>query len=185
MTISYPYSLLPLGGLVQVTVVSSLTDPTIFWYVDGVFHSRTTSLTQVFSVESGEQVEVEAIDTTTPDSFDVEANAPTAYPARRTLWWTRPTDSDLALFRVKQQRASEGYSTVAEVPVSEAWDYRVLTPRLDDLTTYDWQVLPVDAAGNEGTALALGPEQIVRKPDGVNFSATYVPASGYVTITEV
>ena len=40
-----------------------------------------------------------------------------------------------------------------------------VTPRLEDLATYTWRVTPYDQAGNAGTALTIGPEKVVRRPD--------------------
>lgn len=177
------YAYLPIYPFVQVTATSDLSAPTFFWYRDGVYFDRTAGPSVMVHLEEGEAADVVAVDTETPDSFDVDANAPTAYPARRTLWWTRSPDSDVAFHRVKQQKASGGYSTVAEVPVGDSWDHVALTPRLDDLSAYDWQIIPVDEAGNEGTALALGPETIVRTPDSVSFDASFDAGTSRVTIS--
>lgn len=182
MTIT-SYSFTPFYPFTQVEVTSDLTDPTYFWYVDGVYFARTAVPWVMVHMPEDDQGEVIAIDTTSPDAFDVQANAPTAYPARRELWWTRSQDADVAFHRVKQQREAEGYETIEDVAVSEDWAYRLITPRLDDLTNYDWRVVPVDAAGNEGTALALGPEKIVRKPDAPNYSVSFDGGTGRITVS--
>ncbi len=111
------------------------------------------------------------------------ANAPSSGPARRTLWWVRSTDTDVASYTIKQQREAEGLVEIGSIPATDAWSYRFLTPRLDDLTNYDWEVLPVDAAGNEGTALAFPQVQIVRRPDSPDFTVAFDAGTTRVTFT--
>ena len=107
------------------------------------------------------------------------------FAARRELWWTRSTESDVAFYRVKQQRAAAGLATIAEPPATDEWSYRTTTPRLDDLTNYDWEILPVDAAGNEGTALVIQQEQVVRTPDAPDFTVSFDGGTTRVTFTAV
>lgn len=177
------YELTQLGEFTLVEATSDLASPTFFWYVDGAYYQRTDLGELTVRLASGDQADVVAVDTTDPDNFDVVANAPTRYPARRTLWWTRSTDADVVRYVIKQQREAEGLVEIGDLPATESWAYRFLTPRLDDLTQYDWEVIPVDAAGNEGTALTFGPEQIVRKPDAPDFTLSFDEGTTRVTFT--
>ena len=182
MTItSDPYVFRQFGQWTHVTVTSSLTNPTIFWYLDGTFYDRTETLDVSVFLAVGDQADIVAVDTTDPDNFDVVANAPTAGPARRTLWWVRSTDSDVAYYSVQQQREAEGLVEVGRVAATDDWDYRFVTPRLDDLTNYDWEIVPYDSAQNPGTALALDQVLIVRRPDSPDFTVAFDGGTTRVT----
>jgi len=110
------------------------------------------------------------------------ANQPTAWPARRTLPWARSVDSSTVSYKVYQKLGAGSFEEIDDVPaVPGQWWHSVLSPRLTDLSTYTWEIRPIDAAGNEGTALVLGPELIVRRPDSPDFTATY--NSGPTTVT--
>lgn len=165
-----------------VTVVSDLSGLIHYhWYIDGAFAGKTTNAARMFFLAPEDQVRIDVLDTTDPD-FDSIANAPSGYPARRSLWWIRSTSADIARYRVEQQREAEGYVPIAEVvQTSTAWSFSVLSPRLDDLTTYDWRVVPIDVAGNEGTPLAIGPEPVVRRPDSPAFSIAFDGGTTRVT----
>jgi hypothetical protein len=163
------YLFTPLGSFTLVQVTSDLVSPTFFWYLDGVFYERTAAPEISVFLEEGDQAEIVAVDTIDPENFDVIANAPVSQPARRTLWWVRSVDLDASRYVIRQQREAEGYIDVGTEPATDAWSYRYITPRLDDLTQYDWRIVPFDLAGNEGAPFAIGPEQIVRKPDAPDF----------------
>jgi len=177
------YTMTPFGPQTLVTVASSLTSPTIYWYLDGIYVGKTADLSRWFYLSSGEQAEVVAIDSTS-SSFDPIDNQPSAWPSRRNLWWTRSDASDVTSYKVYQKLGAGAYAEIAEVrPAEGAWSFQVLTPRLDDLGVYTWEVRPLDAAGNEGTALEIGPETIVRRPDSPDFGITYNYNSGPTTVT--
>lgn len=171
------------GNVTTVTATSDLVGTVYFnWYIDGAFVSVTTTPTMSFSLEPGDQVRIEAIDTNDQD-FDSVANAPAGWPARRTLWWVRSVDADVVKYRVEQRKGAGAWSTVGVVPHDELqWSYWLMSPRLDDLSTYEWRVIPIDAAGNDGTATSIGPELIVRTPDAPRFSATFNPGATTVTL---
>lgn len=172
------YSFLQLGQFTLATVTSDLGgSPTFFWYIDGAFFQRTDVAELMVYLAADDQADIVAVDTLTPDAFDVQASAPTVFPARRTLWWVRSTDTDVSRYVIRQQRAAEGFVDVGSVPHTSAWSYRFLSPRLSDLFAYQWTITPVDEAGNEGTALTIGPELIVRKPDSPDFTIVFTPGT--------
>jgi hypothetical protein len=166
------YSAVRIGETTEVLVATSLSEVAWYcWYVDGAYVGKTVGPTKSFQVPTGEQLRVECLPTADAD-FDPIANAPDGYPARRTLWWTRSLDANVAAYRVEQKASDGDWTTLAEVPPeADQWGFSVLTGRLDDLTVYTWRVTPIDAAGNEGTPITIGPETVVRTPDAPNFTA--------------
>lgn len=175
------YTFTPFGDQVLVEVTSDLSSPTIYWYLDGIYAGSSVDLSQMFMVASGDQVEVIAIDSTS-SSFDPVANQPTAWPARRDIQWARSTDASATGYKVYQKLGAGSFTEIAAVPARAGqWWYSVLSPRLTDLSTYTWEIRPLDAAGNEGTARVVGPELIVRRPDSPNFTAAF--NSGPTTVT--
>lgn len=173
------------ASLWRVNATSDLTAPVWFyWYVDGVFQGSETAGEWLLQLDADEQVDVVAVDTTDPAAFDVEANAPTVYAARRTIWWTRSTDADTASYRIYQKAGAGSFVLQDEVLQADEWEHAWRTDRLTDLETYTWEVRPVDAAGNEGTALSIGPELIVRQPDAPSFTVAFNAGATTVTFTE-
>ena len=153
------------------------------WYAEGAWVGRTVEPSRAFAVAVGDQLRVEVIDTTDED-FDPVANAPEGYPARRTLWWTRSTDADVRSYKVEEKKDAGSFVEVGSVrQEGEDWTLQFLTGRLDDLADYTWRITPIDAAGNEGTALTIGPETIVRRPDSPSFAISYDGGTNRVTVS--
>jgi hypothetical protein len=177
------------GNATVVTAVSDLVpgvDEQLLyhWYVDGVYLGLTSGGSRAFAPEAGEQVRVDVVDSVDA-AFDADDENPGGAPARRLLWWVRSIDSDIDHYRVEQQADGGAWSLLGMVPhVATAWEYSFLTPRLDDLTEYAWRIVPVDAAGNTGTAIDLGSEDVVRTPDAPSFTAAYNAVGETVTIDE-
>jgi hypothetical protein len=173
------------GDVTTLTATSDLAGTVFFhWYVDGAWVGRTTSGVRSFQLPAGEQARVDVQDTT-DDGYDGVANAPTGYPARRALWWTRSPDNDVARYVVEEQINGGAWSTIGTVwAADDAWAYSFLTGRLTDLATYAWRVTPYDVAGNAGTALALGSERIVRTPDAPDFDVAFDDDTQLVTFSE-
>lgn len=171
-----------LGHVTTVTVISNLTPPVWYhWYVDGSWVGRTSSGSRQFWLADGEQARIEVADTTNPD-YDPIANAPVDYPAVRTLWWLRSLETGIVEYLIEQKIGAGAWTEIARVRADETrWAYRYLTDRLTDLTTYEWRVSGVDAAGNLGTTLSVGSELIVRRPEVPNFTATF--NAGPTTVT--
>ncbi len=175
-----------IGNITTVTVVTILSAPVYYWwYVDGAFVDMTRSNSHSFYVETGDQVRIDVIDNNDPN-FDPYANAPAGYPSRRTIWWVRSLSTDVAYYRIAENKDAAGWSQVATVYADDrAWTYSYLTDRLDDLASYQWRVVPVDTLGNDGAVLARDAETIVRTPDSPNFSATFDAGTGKVTFSAV
>jgi len=180
------YSVTRTGHALTVTAISALTGDLFYhWYIDGAYIDTTRVNTKTFVVEDDEQIVI-AARVTHDENFDVILNAPPGYPARRTLHWIGSLDAGIKKYRIIQQKEAGGYASIGEVMHDPTvWEYAFLSPRLDTNSNYDWSVVPVNAAGNDGVALALGPEKIVRTPDAPNYSITYSSGTGRVTFTEV
>ncbi len=173
------------GNISTVTVTTNLSGTVYYhWYVDGVWVAVTNSNYYTFVVASGEQSRIE-VEVSNDPGFDRVANAPNTPAARVTLYWIRSTDTDVREYLVEQQLDGGDWSTIATVPFqSGSWDYRILSPRLDDLGSYAWRVTPVDAAGNEGSTTSLGAHTIVRTPDAPDFNATFDDGTTKITSAE-
>lgn len=167
-----------IGFKTVVTAVSSLSGVVYyFWYLDGAYMGFTTSASYSFVLKPGEQSVIDVLDSNDPD-FDPVTNAPAGYPARRTLVWTRSIDADVHQYRVEQRKDAGAWVELGYVYDDPAqWLFRLLSPRLDDLAEYEWRVVPMDLAGNDGTPVALGAEKIVRRPDAPNFTAELQPST--------
>ena len=170
------------GDLVVVTVTSDLAPPIYFhWYVDGSYISATIEATFTIGLGPDEQVRIECIDTTDAD-FDPIANAPEGWPARRTLWWTRPTDTDVDHYLIEQQQDGGEFAAIGTIHQwTGQWDYSFLTEPMDDLSVYSWRITPYDAAGNAGAATTIGPEKIVRTPDAPDYTVSFDPETEHMT----
>jgi len=165
-----------IGNAVLVAVTSSLSGTVYYhWYVDGVWAGRTTTPQHTLYVGDDAQARIEVVDTTDAD-FDYLAGNPTPYPAARRLWWIRSLAADVDHYRIEQQIDGGDWSELAIVARrGEDWTYEYTTDRLTDLAEYAWRVVPVDEAGNDGTAITLAAEKIVRVPDAPEFTIAFDP----------
>ena len=176
------YTMTRFGTTTTVEVTSDLSG-TIFyhWYADGAYLGMTTTPARTFALEYDEMIRVECQDTTDAD-YDPIANAPDGWPARRSIFWTRSTDTDAAGYRVEQKAGAGDWTEIGRIHQNAtAWSFAVLSPRLTDLTVYQWRVVPMDAAGNDGTPITLDAETVVRTPDAPDFEFTYDEDTDQIT----
>lgn len=167
------------GTVTRAIATSTLVGALFVWFLDGSWVGTTGTGTKDFVLQVGDFVRLEVIDTTNP-AFDVVANAPAGFPARRSLWWVRSSDADVDRYLVEQSKDGGAYAAVAIVPQTvDAWALGWRSGRLVDLSSYAWRITPFDVAGNAGTPLVIGPETIVRRPDPPAFVVT--AAGGHVT----
>jgi len=170
------------GGVTRATATSDLSGTVYFhWYLDGVCVASGTLASHCFALPVGRSARLAVIDTTDAD-FDPVANAPDGWPAWRSLFWVRSLDSGVDYYRIDQKLDAGDWSAVGRVAaVAGQWSYSYETGQLADLGTYTWRIVPVDAAGNDGTPTEIGPEKIVRTPDAPEFTATFDEGSTKVT----
>jgi len=171
------------GNVVTVKVTSDLADPYYHWYVEGSWVGMTRTGRITLTLEDGAQEFIVCQDTTS-ESYDPVANAPAGYPSRRTLVWTASADSDTDHYRVEQNKDAAGWEELGTVADDGRWEFRYVTGRLTDLSSYQFRIVPVDAAGNDGSATTFDAETIVRRPDAVDFDVTFNSPATTVTFSE-
>jgi hypothetical protein len=168
-----------------VTAVSSLSGNVYYhWYLDGQYiASRLNVNTITVRLAPGDQGRIECRDTNDA-TFDPVLNAPIGHPASRTLYWPRSMDADVSYYRIEQNAAGAGWVAIGQVGhTAYTWQYQFQTSRLTDLVSYQWRVIPVDTAGNDGTPVTLDAEIIVRTPDAPDFSISWSAITTKVTFS--
>lgn len=123
------------------------------------------------AVGEGEQPYVQVID-------DDVSREDYAFPGSMTLAWQAKAGA--VSYRVDEWVASEWIERETVADRGEG-AFVHLTHWLDDATTYQWRVVPIDSTGNDGTALEFE-FTFVRHPDVPD--VTYpVDASGNLVVT--
>ena len=172
------------GRVTNVTVVSDLGSIVYYhWYVNGSYVGQTLVPYRTFVLDDDEQADIDTNDTNDAD-YDAVANAPEGYPSRRTIFWTASPDADVAYYLVEQKKDAEDWATIATVANDGSWSFTLTTLRLTDLADYQWRVTPYDAAGNAGDAITIGPETVVRVPDGPVYELAFDDDTQLVTYSE-
>lgn len=188
--IAPPYSILSTaftqtrqGNTTLVTVTPILTGTVFyFWYLDGIYSGLSLAPQKTFVLLHGTQSRLECVQTLDAD-FDPLDNAPPGYPAFRTLTFARSGDPTIARYEIQQQANGGSWTTIGYVRDNPAqWMYSFRTPRLTDLTTYAWQVIPISQSGNAGAAVSLSTEYVVRTPDAPFYSLSFNAGTSTVTI---
>jgi hypothetical protein len=115
----------------------------------------------VITVGNGESPFVEILD-------DPSLIPHYAAPGRLTLNWRRMAGA--SNYNINEWIDSE-WVTLQTQP-EDIGNSLFLSPWLEDSTTYQWQVVPLDSAGNSGTPIEIT-TLIVRHPDAPNVAYTY------------
>jgi len=168
------------GRVTIITVASDLEDPYYHWYADGSWLGVTRDPEFSIVLDGDDEIEITCQDTTDAD-YDPIANAPAGWPARKTIWWTAPADSDIDHYIIRQQLDGGAWTDLGVVNHDGSWAYGFLTARLTDLGSYAWRVVAVDAAGNEGTLKEIAAATVVRRPNSPAFSIAYSAVTQKVT----
>ena len=178
------YQVQRFGQLTTVTVTADLAAPCFYyWYLDGVFVERTTANVKEFHLGVGDQARVEVVASHAHD-LDTAAAAPDGWPARRRIWWVRSLDASVRSYRVDQKLGAGDWTELQTVHhAAEAWQYEIITGRLTDLGEYQWRVVPIDAAGNDGSAVSIASETLVRRPDSPRFAIAFDDGTTKVTFS--
>lgn len=131
-------------------------------YLDGVLAATVSRLWYQFTLATGEQVQIEVCDS----SSDVPA---TAYPGNALITWQRDSE---ASYYIVQQYVDSAWTTVRTVQDTGVPYYQYRSAFLDDCTTHQFRVVPVDANEIQGT-----PKEftflMVRYPDAPSATYTY------------
>lgn len=178
-----------IGYHTTVTVESDLTSTPVWyhWYRDGVWVHSGTIPSHSFYVERGGQAVIECVDSASPN-YDELANAPDAWPATRTVFWWPSMDDDVKEYRVEKRKDAGSWEMIEDGRIrhdQDTWLYQAETGRLDDLSTYEFRVVPVDEAGNDGTAQEIESEIVVRTPDAERYSLAFSAGTSRVTFSAV
>ncbi|KKN53078.1 hypothetical protein LCGC14_0605900 [marine sediment metagenome] len=179
------YEQFQLGQLTTVRVTSPLVgDVYHYWFIDGTFVAMTASPEYVLILPEGDQARVECI-ASNDASFDYVLNGPATPSIRSVVWWIASTAADVALYKIEQAKDGGVWTEIGRMNHdADRWDYRLVTPRLDDLSSYAWRVVPVDKAGNDGQVVSQAARTIVRTPDGPDFTVAFDEGTTRVTFTE-
>jgi hypothetical protein len=172
------------AGSILVTVPNG--SAYYWWYLDGLYWGRTETPQLRLWLPEGDEAVVycEANDDA---DWDWIANAPDGWPARRTVWFVRSVDDDVAEYVCQyatgeSEPAEEDWTTFARVPQRD-WTHRVATDRLADLTWHWLRVVPYDRAGNAGTARRTHrKEYIVRTPDMPDVTVAFDDGTQRITV---
>lgn len=164
---------------------AAMPAPILHWYIDGQHMQSQRGPSHTLLNAAAEAAQVEAVATTDP-LFDPFADPPVGWPGRRSLWWTRSIQDELSLYRIEQRRDGGAWVVIARVHHRKhRWVYWVWTPVLTDLSLYEWRGIPIDRAGNDGTAFALGSHKVARNPAAPEFTLSFNSGDSKVTIAEV
>jgi len=152
MTVTYNGWKSPGAGLQTLSWESDLSDPIFQIFRGGELVATTTASSWTFSVQPGEQITVGVTD---------DGSNLTTYPDRITLHWYVATDA--THYRVEQQIGGEWIEQATIRTKGEAtlaWQ----SGQLADSQTHTFRVIPISAAGNEGSAREFS-GLLVRIPD--------------------
>jgi len=167
---------------VQVTATSSLTGAVYYyWFLDGLFIGVTEVNTRTVYLQDAAQAKLAVVDSNTQVN-DPSTLVPEMWPGRRELWFVRSTGADHYLLE-QQKNGGEWEQVCSHWPNTDQWDYTIQLASLEDLATYVWRIVPVDAAGNRGSARVLESERIVRAPDAPNYTISFDPGTANVTFS--
>lgn len=133
---------------------SDLDDPTFYIYVDGAFVTETKETTWTVTAPLNSQFQF--------DVLDVETDTPEEhFPSKFTLRWDGTPDS--TSYRVDQYVTDQWVAKhVAIADDTRVYHYK--TDTLDDSTTYQFRVVPLDSIGRDGTVTEFEAE-MCRYPD--------------------
>jgi hypothetical protein len=116
------------------------------------------------------------------DSFEVldkSCSIPAlAFPGRATLNWRAKTDANK--YRIEEY-VSAAWTERITINSNGSGSYVWTSRYLEDVTTHQFRIIPIDASGNDGTALTFS-MYLARVPDVPLVTYTYDSGTGKVTI---
>lgn len=150
-----------------VSFSSTLPAPVFYIFVDGVLSSTQAGGSYV--APAGAVVEV--LD-------DPATAAQPAFPAVLVLGWV--DDADAAAYRIEQKIGGLWTAVVTRHNTGEPWQSYATGP-LEDGSTQEWRIIPLDAAGNDGSGASFV-SLMVRYPDVPDVAYSYDNGTGTVTV---
>lgn len=170
MAISGPYIERVSPFQVRFFWSSDLVDPTYYVWIDGAFVGETLETEWFVNVGTNGQVQFSVFD-------DAAGVPPTYFPNYLVLRWMGRDGA--AMYRVEQY-VSDSWVLLSLVPFRVSNVYRYKTGPLEDSTTYDFRVVPVDESGRAGVVRSFTVE-MVRYPDAPSQTMTF--AGGELVLT--
>jgi hypothetical protein len=141
-------------------------------YQDGVLIATQTAASLVVQAPASQVPVFEILD-------DADAVPQPGYPAYSILSWT--LDDDVSLYRIEEYDGA-AWNEVATVSPDRTSSFQSWqSETLDDLSTTQYRVLGIDAAGNEGTPTTFT-VFMVRHPDAPDVEMTFNTSPRTVTI---
>jgi len=122
-------------------------------------------------------VDLALVSMSTVEVVESTETASGTWPARLTLSWHRVADAEY--YRIDEY-VDAAWTERARRTDTDATDYTWTTRVLEDETDHNFRIVPVDAAGNDGTAEELT-AYMVRVPDVPSVSGLF--SAGTLTIT--
>jgi hypothetical protein len=157
------------GGRYRATW--SMTGSTAYKWRDGILVGTTTGTTWELSVSPGETVEIAVFD----DAVSVQGNV---YPGRMVIQWAEVTTA--AQYRIEEYVVDTWTLRESRLSHGDGRRYEYTARFLEDETTHQFRVVPVSAAGIDGT-----PEYFLqlmcRRPDKPSVSLS-LTAGGNVYV---
>lgn len=133
---------------------SDLTDPTFYIYINGEFVTETNETEYEVTAPLNTQFQFEV--------FDDEDDVPTEFfPGTLTLRWDGTPDS--TQFRVDEY-VDSAWAAKRVVIADDRRVFHYDSELLDDSTTHQFRVVPIDTQGRSGTILEFEAE-MCRYPD--------------------
>lgn len=127
------------NGAWEVQALSTLESPTFYAYRHGVFSSQNQTGRFLFQLQDGEHLRVDIVD-------DLDDAPEPGYPGRAVLQWDEAVGA--TSYRI-EQFIDAAWTQVSLIQASSLSVYEWVSNWLDNLTTYQFRVVPV-VAGNDG-----------------------------------
>ena len=112
---------------------------------------------------------------------DVDTNEAlnVTHPSTAVIQWRGDTEADR--YKVQEKVASV-WTTRRQIRETTEGYYKYETAALADVTTHNWQVIPLDSEGTEGNPLTID-VVMVRHPPVPSISGSYAVGTGNLTIS--
>lgn len=143
--------------------------PTFYLWQDGILIAEQTATEYTFHADAGEGLQIHIFDSATDAPDDV-------FPARVTIGWDSVPN---AVYYDVQEKVSSVWTTRQFVQATGKGFYNWRSRYLEDVTTHEFRVVAVDAAGERGAAINFS-GLVVRHPDPPDH--TLVFSGGNITI---